>query len=81
MQRIIAFFLALLLSVWLCTRNDVLVNIAVIAAGAGVWVSATAWPDIAVAAVIACLGLSSAVRIIRRALSELRPRAAALAAE
>jgi Co/Zn/Cd efflux system component len=59
------------LSVWLCTRNDVLVNLAVIAAGAGVWVSGTAWPDIAVAAVVACLALSSAVRIMRRAWHEI----------
>ena len=60
------------LSVWLCTRNDVLVNLAVIAAGAGVWASNTAWPDIVVAAVIAYLGLSSAVKIVRRALGEVR---------
>jgi Co/Zn/Cd efflux system component len=59
------------LSVWLCTRNDVLVNIAVIAAGAGVWASGTHWPDIAVAAVIAYLGLSSALRIVQRALHEI----------
>jgi Co/Zn/Cd efflux system component len=60
------------LSVWLCTRNDVFVNMAVIAAGAGVWASGTHWPDITVAAVIAYLGLSSAVRIIRQALGEMR---------
>jgi len=60
------------LSVWLCTRNDVLINLAVIAAGAGVWASNTRWPDIAVAAVIAYLGLSSATRIIRRAMGEIR---------
>ena len=60
------------LSVWLCTRNDCIANIAVILAGAGVWASATAWPDIAVAAIIACLGLSSAVRVIRQALLEMR---------
>jgi Co/Zn/Cd efflux system component len=59
------------LSVWLCTRNDVLVNLAVITAGAGVWASNTAWPDIAVAAVIGYLGLSSAVKIVRRAVSEI----------
>jgi hypothetical protein len=46
--------------------------IAVMLAGAGVWASATAWPDIAVAAIIACLGLSSAVRVIRQALLEMR---------
>ena len=60
------------LSVWLCTSNDCIANIAVILAGAGVWATATAWPDIAVAAIIACLGLSSAVRIIRQALREMR---------
>jgi Co/Zn/Cd efflux system component len=60
------------LSVWLCTRNDCIANIAVMLAGAGVWASATAWPDIAVAAIIALLGLSSAVGIIRQALGEMR---------
>ena len=60
------------LSVWLCTRNDCIANIAVMLAGAGVWASATAWPDVAVAAIIACLGLSSAVWIIRQALREMR---------
>jgi Co/Zn/Cd efflux system component len=60
------------LSVWLCTRNDVLVNLAVIAAGAGVWASGTPWPDIAVASVIAGLAISSAARIIRQAARELR---------
>jgi Co/Zn/Cd efflux system component len=60
------------MSVWLCTRNDCLVNIAVMIAGAGVWASQTPWPDIAVAAIVAALGLSSAVRIIRLALGEIR---------
>jgi Co/Zn/Cd efflux system component len=69
------------LSVWLCTRNDVLVNVAVIAAGAGVWASGTPWPDIAVAAVIAGLGLSSAIRIIRRARREMRPISTLAAAD
>lgn len=60
------------MSVWLCTRNDVLVNLAVIAAGAGVWATTSHWPDIVVAAIIAYLGISSAARIARRALQELR---------
>jgi Co/Zn/Cd efflux system component len=59
------------MSVWLCTRNDCIANLAVIVAGAGVWMSRTAWPDILVAAVIAYLSLSSAVRIIRQARHEL----------
>jgi Co/Zn/Cd efflux system component len=62
------------LSVWLCTRNDCVANLAVIVAGAGVWASGTPWPDIAVAAVIACLGVSSAMRVIRQARGELRGR-------
>jgi Co/Zn/Cd efflux system component len=60
------------MSVWLCTRNDCLANIAVMIAGAGVWASQTPWPDIAVAAIVACLGFSSAVRVIRQALGEIR---------
>jgi Co/Zn/Cd efflux system component len=60
------------MSVWLCTRNDCIANIAVIIAGAGVWLSGSPWPDIAVAATIASLGLSSAMRIIRQARAELR---------
>jgi Co/Zn/Cd efflux system component len=60
------------MSVWLCTRNDCIVNIAVMIAGAGVWASQTPWPDIAVAAMVAALGLTSALRIIRQALGEIR---------
>jgi Co/Zn/Cd efflux system component len=60
------------MSVWLCTRNDCIVNIGVIVAGAGVWASQTPWPDIAVAAIFALLGLTSAVRVIRQALGEIR---------
>lgn len=60
------------LSVWLCSRNDVIANLAVIAAGAGVWSTGTPWPDIAVAAVMATLGLSAALAILRKALHELR---------
>jgi Co/Zn/Cd efflux system component len=66
------------MSVWLCTRNDCVANVAVLLAGAGVWLSDTAWPDISVAAVIAGLGLSSAWRVARRARTELRGRPAAL---
>ena len=60
------------MSVWLCTRNDCIANIGVMLAGAGVWVSETPWPDLAVAAVVAYLGLSSALRIARRAIAEMR---------
>ncbi|MGE0116383.1 MAG: cation transporter [Dongiaceae bacterium] len=59
-------------SVWLCTRNDVIGNFAVMLAASGVFASGTAWPDLAVAAVMAALALSSAYRIIRQALGEVR---------
>jgi Co/Zn/Cd efflux system component len=66
-------------SVWLCTRNDSIANLAVILAGLGVWLSDTNWPDIAVAAVIAGLGLTSAWQVVRQALAELRGRSLSLA--
>ncbi|MHA1114377.1 MAG: cation transporter, partial [Alphaproteobacteria bacterium] len=58
-------------SVWLCSRNDALGNLAVLAAAGGVFATATAWPDLAVAAVMAGLWLSASVQIVRLALSEL----------
>ena len=58
-------------SVWLCSRNDAISNVAVIAAAAGVAATASGWPDIAVAVVIAALSLSSAWQVIRLARTEL----------
>jgi Co/Zn/Cd efflux system component len=46
-------------SVWLCTRNDIIANVAVLVAAAGVFGTGTVWPDVAVAAILAVLGLSS----------------------
>jgi Co/Zn/Cd efflux system component len=59
-------------SVWLCSRNDALGNLAVIAAAGGVWATASGWPDIVVALVLAWLALSSGVSVIRHARQELR---------
>ena len=59
-------------SVWLCSRNDALGNLAVMAAAAGVWATAHGWPDIAVALVLAGLALSSGVSVIRQARGELK---------
>jgi Co/Zn/Cd efflux system component len=64
-------------SVWLCSRNDAIGNVAVMAAAAGVWLSGTAWPDLVVAGLMAALFLWSALQIIRQALEE---RQAALVA-
>ena len=61
-------------SVWICSRNDAVGNIAVMAAAFGVFGTGTAWPDIAVASIMALLGLTGGWRIIRLAWSDLRPR-------
>lgn len=57
-------------SVWLCSRNDAIGNIAVMLAAGGVWLTATAWPDLIVAIVMAALFLSSSFQIIRQAMKE-----------
>lgn len=59
-------------SVWLCSRNDAIGNLAVVAAASGVWATETAWPDLIVAGVMASLFLWSSVQIVRQALGELR---------
>ena len=59
-------------SVWLCSRNDAIGNIAVIVAGAGVFATGTVWPDIFVAFVIAGLFMHSSTKITLQALSELK---------
>jgi Co/Zn/Cd efflux system component len=58
-------------SVWLCTRNDVIANLAVLVAAAGVFGTGTIWPDVMVAAMLAVLGLSSGRIVIRQARAEL----------
>ena len=59
-------------SVWLCSRNDALGNLAVMAAALGVFGTGSAWPDLAVAAVMAVLALVSGSSVIRQARGELR---------
>ncbi len=63
-------------SVWLCSRNDTIGNVAVMLAALGVWGSGTAWPDLIVAALMSSLFLTSAAQIIRQALAERREEAA-----
>ncbi|MBG53069.1 MAG: cation transporter [Rhodobiaceae bacterium] len=59
-------------SVWLCSRNDAIGNLAVIFAASGVWATSSAWPDLIVAGVMASLFLWSSIQIISQALGELR---------
>jgi Co/Zn/Cd efflux system component len=61
-------------SVWLCSRNDALGNLAVVLAASGVIATGTGWPDLLVAGVMASLFLSSATSIVRQALGELGAR-------
>jgi Co/Zn/Cd efflux system component len=68
-------------SVWICSRNDTIANIAVLAAALGVFGTGAGWPDIIVAAIMAGLSVSGAVRIVRQALAELRPDPMPVAAD
>ncbi len=68
-------------SVWLCSRNDAIGNMAVMLAALGVLGTGTAWPDLAVAAIMAGLFLYSAVSILRQSLGELRRANGGLGAE
>jgi Co/Zn/Cd efflux system component len=62
-------------SVWLCSRNDAIGNLAVMAAALGVFGTGSAWPDLAVATIMALLGLSAARTVLLQARRELQPRA------
>lgn len=59
-------------SVWLCTRNDALGNVAVIIAALGVFGTGTAWPDLIVAVIMAILALTAAKQILHQATQELK---------
>jgi Co/Zn/Cd efflux system component len=59
-------------SVWICTRNDALGNVAVMLAALGVFGTGSAWPDLVVAAVMATLALWGAATVLAHARSELR---------
>jgi Co/Zn/Cd efflux system component len=62
-------------SVWICSRNDVLGNLAVLAAALGVFGTGTGWPDLIVAAIMATLAIQGAATVIRHAARELRAAA------
>lgn len=62
-------------SVWLCTRNDALGNIAVMLAALGVFGTGTAWPDLAVAVAMSALAISAGWSVMRQARHELAQHA------
>lgn len=59
-------------SVWICSRNDAIGNLAVIAAAAGVFGTGTGWPDFVVALIMSSLGISGGWQIVKQARGELR---------
>jgi Co/Zn/Cd efflux system component len=59
-------------SVWICSRNDAIGNVAVGLAALGVFGTSTAWPDLLVAALMAVLAITGAVTVLRHARVELR---------
>jgi len=59
-------------SVWLCSRNDAIGNVAVMAAALAVWGTATKWSDLLVAAIMAGLFLTSSIQILRQSFREIR---------
>ena len=58
-------------SVWLCSRNDIIANVSVLFASAGVWFFHSGWPDILVGLALAALFLRSALSVLRDAIKEL----------
>jgi Co/Zn/Cd efflux system component len=59
-------------SVWLCSRNDIIANVSVLFAAAGVWLTHSGWPDIIVGLAIAVLFLRSAFFVLREDLTVSR---------
>jgi len=59
-------------SVWLCSRNDAIGNVAVMLAALAVWGTGTKWPDLLVAALMAGLFFYSSMRILQQSIAEIR---------
>jgi cation diffusion facilitator family transporter len=59
-------------SVWICSRNDALGNVAVMLAAVGVFGTGTAWPDLLVAVVMSLLALTGSWTVMRQARKELK---------
>jgi len=66
-------------SVWICSRNDALGNLAVLLAALGVFGTGSVWPDVVVAGVMAGLALTGSSTVLRQARAELRSEPAAIA--
>ena len=58
-------------SLWLCSRNDAISNIAVMVAALGVFGTGTAWPDLIVAAIMGTLAITAGISVMRHARSDI----------
>ena len=58
-------------SVWLCSRNDAIGNLAIIVAASGVFATGSAWPDFIVATIMATLSVTASYRIIKLSVHEM----------
>lgn len=65
-------------SVWLCSRNDAIGNVAVMVAALGVFGTGSAWPDLAVATVMGGLAITAGISVVRHARKDIREAQAAL---
>ena len=68
-------------SAWICTRNDVMGNLAVLLAAAGVFGTGAGWPDAVVAVIMAGLALQGSWIVLRQAVDELRSVSSTVPAE
>jgi Co/Zn/Cd efflux system component len=68
-------------SVWICSRNDAIGNVAVLLAALGVFGTGTGWPDVIVAGIMAALSISGGWQIVQQARDELRGMITAVPAE
>ena len=59
-------------STWICSRNDIIANLSVVAAALAVFATGSMWPDLAVGLLITVVFLRSSVYVVRQALAELR---------
>ena len=59
-------------SVWLCSRNDIIANISVLFAAAGVWLTHSGWPDIVIGLALSVLFLRSSIHVLSESIKELR---------
>jgi cation diffusion facilitator family transporter len=59
-------------STWLCSRNDIIANIAVLIAAGGVAYFRSIWPDVLVGGIIAVLFLRTAFTVLSESIQEYR---------